>query len=331
MPVEEFLSVSSIADLPFDHLKSLDVVVVDSSPDSHVAVLCAILGIRVIRPDKNDELVLPEVGEDESISQNLQLAVANASDIEYSQDWSDVDQFFIRWEHILYPIYQRHGTLEELLQATTSALQDAVRAAWPTPVILRLPDVRSDDPMARVFGLDTEPNPALGVHGARYWLKSPRATVDAVLEVFSALPDNALLAVPFVTTFDEYRALASKLKLELLVPFVETPYFLHDYAQFEECPRICFGLKDFSYLLFAADREARGRSWVADAQLIEAGLEAAANPIRHLLDKGVQVSIYTPPGSIGQFSRILRRTDWTASMPFGELRRRRSLRMGAGQ
>jgi pyruvate, water dikinase len=134
-------------------------------------------------------------------------------------------------------------------------------------LIMRLLDLRSDAAARITTGVTVghEPNPDLGLHGAR-WLLAERHYPLA----FRALrryvgehldPDAARLsfAVPFINDRDEYQKLRLHLGLPDGIPlsvFIETPAAVHSVAGFcaAGASELFVGTKDLVQFYLAADR-----------------------------------------------------------------------------
>jgi phosphoenolpyruvate-protein kinase (PTS system EI component) len=134
-------------------------------------------------------------------------------------------------------------------------------------LIMRLLDLRSDAAaqMTSDVAVSAEPNPDLGLHGARWLLAEPgyprafRAIRTRVRERLG--PDAAGLsfAVPFINDQDEYRQLRLHLGLPAGMPlsvFVETPAAVHSVAAFcaAGASELFVGTKDLVQFYLAADR-----------------------------------------------------------------------------
>lgn len=308
--------VNSIWEFPFDTLDEIEAVVSPQRTDSHVAVICAVKGIPILRAATEP---VPQVAaKADPIRLPIQLGVLDENDIERSSQWPQVSQYFVRWEHLLYT---QLGTksLATALERTGVLAQKLARAAGTRPIVLRLPDVRSDDPLAPLFELKREPNPALGNHGTRYWRNASESHLRMLRATLNGLPSNVLIAAPFVSSPQELVELQEKLQLELLVPFVETPSFLFDAPAYGNLPIISVGLKDLSALMWGVDREGSAESVRRDNYEHEISLQAIAPMVRHLIELGVSVSIPCPPTHVDTFSRLLGTQRWTPSIPFGNL------------
>jgi pyruvate,water dikinase len=134
-------------------------------------------------------------------------------------------------------------------------------------LIMRLLDLRSDDAAQITTGVavSREPNPDLGLHGARWLLAErhyPRAFRILRTYVRERLgPEVAQLsfAVPFVNDRDEYRQLRLHLGLPDDTPlsvFIETPAAVHSVAGFcaAGASELFVGTKDLVQFYLAADR-----------------------------------------------------------------------------
>ncbi|MFE2209093.1 MULTISPECIES: putative PEP-binding protein [Streptomyces] len=169
-------------------------------------------------------------------------------------------------------------------------------------LVLRMLDLRSDHAaeITEAAAVPVEPNPEMGLHGAR-WLLGSLAYRDAVHAVLSTLRtrlgDDAGrvgLSVPFVSDETEFTQLRAHLALPDEVPlsaFIEMPSAVH--ATSALCAagvsELFIGIKDLVQFYLAADR---GNHLVADSyrtrhpavldgvsQVVEAA-RAAGTPVR---------------------------------------------------
>jgi pyruvate, water dikinase len=135
-------------------------------------------------------------------------------------------------------------------------------------LVMRLLDLRSDDAtkITTGFAVSREPNPDLGLHGARWLLASRnyplafRALRDCVRERLGADVAKLSFAVPFVNDQDEYRQLRRHLDLPGSTPlsaFIETPAAVHSVAGFcaAGAHELFVGTKDLVQFYLAADRK----------------------------------------------------------------------------
>ena len=145
-------------------------------------------------------------------------------------------------------------------------------------LVMRLLDLRSDDAtkITTGFAVSQEPNPDLGLHGARWLLaarnyplafRALRAGVRERLGPLGSLgslgPDGTAklsFAVPFVNDQDEYRQLRRHLDLPGSTPlsaFIETPAAVHSVAGFcaAGAHELFVGTKDLVQFYLAADRK----------------------------------------------------------------------------
>jgi pyruvate, water dikinase len=138
-------------------------------------------------------------------------------------------------------------------------------------LVMRLLDLRSDDAtkITTGFAVSREPNPDLGLHGARWLLASRnyplafRALRERLGPLGPLGPDGAAklsFAVPFVNDQDEYRQLRHHLDLPGSTPlsaFIETPAAVHSVAGFcaAGAHELFVGTKDLVQFYLAADRK----------------------------------------------------------------------------
>jgi pyruvate,water dikinase len=135
-------------------------------------------------------------------------------------------------------------------------------------VVMRLLDLRSDD--AALIATDdatvaAEPNPELGLHGARWLVRNDRyplafgALLAHVRENNGPDAERVSFAVPFINDVQEYELVKRHLGLPSGFPlsvFVETPAAVHSTAAFCSAgvSEIFVGTKDIVQFYLAADR-----------------------------------------------------------------------------
>ncbi|MDQ2586520.1 PEP-utilizing protein [Saccharothrix yanglingensis] len=161
-------------------------------------------------------------------------------------------------------------------------------------LVMRLLDLRSDDAahITRDVGVDREPNPELGLHGARWLLdeehypRAFRALRAHVREHLGAAAGQVDFAVPFINDQDEYLLLRQRLDLPEDLPlavFVETPAAVHAAGAFcaAGASELFVGTKDLTQFYLAADR---GNHLVASSYRMRHPAVLAA--LRHVVDAG---------------------------------------------
>jgi pyruvate, water dikinase len=134
-------------------------------------------------------------------------------------------------------------------------------------LVMRLLDLRSDDAAQITTGFEIghEPNPDMGLHGARSLLRErhyPRAFQALRAYVRDRLgpdADRLTFAVPFVNDQDEFLRLRQHLDLPDDLPlavFVETPAAVHSVPGFcaTGASELFVGTKDLVQFYLAADR-----------------------------------------------------------------------------
>jgi pyruvate, water dikinase len=240
---------------------------------------------------------------------------------------SGLDSYFIREEFLslargLNPVEALTRGPEEAAAYGTAIGESlaAITAETPTDqrIIMRLLDLRSDD-AAKIAadGTDVavEPNPELGLHGAR-WLALSEHYPDAFRALSACVrerlgPDahRVTYSVPFVNDADEYRAVRRRLGLPQNVPlsvFVETPAAVHATPGFcaAGVTEIFVGTKDLTQFYLAADR---GNHTVASSYqtrhpAVMAGLEEV---IRNNGDAGVPVFVFGLGADLEHYLSIL--------------------------
>ncbi|WSL59603.1 PEP-utilizing enzyme [Kitasatospora herbaricolor] len=187
-----------------------------------------------------------------------------------------VDTFFIREEFLCLAAGLRpldsldggHAAIELYGRAVAGRLCTFVEALLPGQrLVLRLLDLRSDHAagVTELAAVAVEPNPELGLHGAR-WLLGSAAYRDALHAVLRSLrerlgeeADRVHLSVPFVNDAEEFAQLREHLRLPPEVPlsaFVETPAAVHATAAIcaAGASELFVGTKDLVQFYLAADR-----------------------------------------------------------------------------
>ncbi|MEV4560581.1 putative PEP-binding protein [Kitasatospora sp. NPDC049285] len=187
-----------------------------------------------------------------------------------------VDSFFIREEFLclaagLSPLDALDGGPEDTARygrAIAERLVAFVEELLPDQrLILRLLDLRSDHAasVTEQAPVAVEPNPELGLHGARWLLGSTpyRDALHSLLDTLrTRLGDQARrihLSVPFINDADEYTQLRAHLELPAgtaLSVFIETPAAVHATPQLcaAGASELFIGVKDLVQFYLAADR-----------------------------------------------------------------------------
>lgn len=234
-------------------------------------------------PERAGALSLDDLGSACAVIADLQdITLINAAGPEAAR----VDSFFIREEFLclalgLSPLDALDGGASDVAdygRAIADRLCDFVEALLPGQrLVLRMLDLRSDHAasVTDLAPVAVEPNPEMGLHGARWLLRSD-AYRDALHTVLATLAqrlgsraDRVHLSVPFVNDEVELVRLRTHLRLPDTVPlsvFVETPSAVH------ATPAMCaagvselfVGIKDLVQFYLAADR---GNHLVADSYL----------------------------------------------------------------
>jgi hypothetical protein len=187
-----------------------------------------------------------------------------------------VESFFIREEFLclaagLRPLDSLHGGPADIAaygRAVADRLCTFVEALLPGQrLVLRLLDLRSDHAagVTELAPVAVEPNPELGLHGAR-WLLGSAAYRDALHSVLGSLRkqlgDDASrvhLSVPFLNDAKEFAELRAHLELPVDVPvsaFIETPAAVHATSALcaAGASELFVGTKDLVQFYLAADR-----------------------------------------------------------------------------
>ena len=240
--------------------------------------------------------------------------IADLQDIETvnacGPDAERVESFFIREEFLclaagLRPLDALHGGPSQAAaygQALAGRLCDFAAALLPGQrIVLRLLDLRSDHAAhVTTAPVAAEPNPEMGLHGARWLLGSNayRDALHAALRVLRERLDDAAdrvhLSVPFLTDEHEYRQLRSHLRIPAEVPvaaFIETPAAVH--AARAICAagasELFVGTKDLVQFYLAADRnnhlvaesyQTRHPAVLAGVRAVVAAARATGTPVR---------------------------------------------------
>lgn len=302
----------------------------------HMQSLCRGRGIPVLRVDEADlaelagEVTLylesasivvepgPDAPDPEPALEDLGAACAVIADLQditainsCGPNAARVESFFIREEFLclalgLSPLDAMDGGpagIASYGQAVADRLCGFVEALLPGQrLVLRMLDLRSDHAagVTEVAPVAVEPNPEMGLHGAR-WLLGSAAYRDALHTVLESLrkqlgdaADRVSLSVPFVNDEVEFARLRAHLELPDEAPlsaFVETPSAVHAAAAMcaVGCSELFVGLKDLVQFYLAADR---GNHLVADSyrtrhpavldgvrRVVEAG-RSAGTPVR---------------------------------------------------
>jgi phosphoenolpyruvate-protein kinase (PTS system EI component) len=168
-------------------------------------------------------------------------------------------------------------------------------------IVLRLLDLRSDHAAhVTTAPVATEPNPEMGLHGAR-WLLGSSAYRDALHAALRSLrdrlgdeADRVHLSIPFLTDEHEYTQLRNNLEIPADVPvaaFIETPAAVH--AARAICAagasELFVGTKDLVQFYLAADRnnhlvaesyQTRHPAVLAGVRDVVEAARAAGTPVR---------------------------------------------------
>jgi phosphoenolpyruvate synthase/pyruvate phosphate dikinase len=284
---------------------SAAVVCAGGGRTGHMESLCRARGIPVLRVDRLelDRLAGPvtvrtdrqsvTLGDVESAAVpqksfavspgdlgSICVVIADATDIEATNALTprvrEVTSFFVREEFLclfagLSPFDAlRSGPREAERYGVAIGAELCTIAKELLPgqrLVLRLLDLRSDDAVQITTGVEVgqEPNPDLGLHGARWLLKEPhyptafQALLGHVRERLGPDAEKLSFAVPFVNDHDEYLRLRLRLHLTDDIPlavFVETPAAVHSAPDFcaAGASELFVGTKDLVQFYLAADR-----------------------------------------------------------------------------
>ena len=222
-----------------------------------------------------------------------------------------VDSYFIREEFLclaagLRPLDALGGSPADVKaygQAVANRLCTYFEALLPDQrLILRLLDLRSDHAagVTALAPVTVEPNPELGLHGARWLLGSPayREALHTVLRTLrERLGEGARrvhLSVPFLNDAEEFAQLREHLQLPADVPmsaFIETPAAVHATSAIcaAGASELFVGTKDLVQFYLAADRnnhlvaesyQTRHPAVMAGVRSVVEAARAAGTPVR---------------------------------------------------
>jgi phosphoenolpyruvate-protein kinase (PTS system EI component) len=317
----------------------------------HMQSLCRSRGIPVVRVDpvELDALVgdvtvrldrgsvvhgdgghLPPPAEIENSGpddvESICVVVADAADVRATNRVTPavphVDSFFLREEFAclsagLSPIDALRAGAREAERygaAVAAELHLVVAELLPGQrLVVRLLDLRSDDAARITTGIavDDEPNPELGLHGAR-WLLAERhypAALRALRDHLGPDADRVGFAVPFINDADEFLRLRAHLGLTEDTPlgvFVETPAAVHSAAAFcaAGAVELFVGTKDLTQFYLAADR---GNHLVAATYQTRhpAVLAALRQTVESGRDSGVPVHVFALGADVDHYLRHL--------------------------
>jgi phosphoenolpyruvate-protein kinase (PTS system EI component) len=300
----------------------------------HMESLCRSRGIPVLRVDRAEldgiaghvtirtdrqSVTLGEAGSAGQSAKSFAVApadlgsicvvIADATDVRATNALSNrveqVTSFFVREEFVclsarlspLDALRSGPGQAEQYGAAIATELCTIARELLPGQrLVMRLLDLRSDDAAQITTGLEVgpEPNPDLGLHGAR-WLLAERRYPQAFRALRACVrerlgPDAARLsfAVPFINDQEEYRQLRLHLGLpggSPLSAFIETPAAVHSVAGFcaAGAAELFVGTKDLVQFYLAADRKNHlvASSYQTRHPAVMAGLRQAVASARH--------------------------------------------------
>jgi phosphoenolpyruvate-protein kinase (PTS system EI component) len=256
---------------------------------------------------RDDRTMLDELG-------SVCVVIADLQDIEavnaLGPDAKRVESFFIREEFLclaagLRPLDALHaGPADAAAYGAALANRLCGFAAALLPgqrIVLRLLDLRSDH-AAHVTSapVASEPNPEMGLHGAR-WLLGSSAYKDALHAMLRSLRERlgeeagrVHLSIPFLTDEHEYTQLRTALEIPPEVPvaaFIETPAAVH--AARALCAagasELFVGTKDLVQFYLAADRnnhlvaesyQTRHPAVLAGVRGVVEAARAAGTPVR---------------------------------------------------
>lgn len=258
------------------------------------------------------------------------VVVADSTDIQSTNALAPrvepVDSYFIREEFAclaanVSPIDSLRAGVREAEHygaAIASELCSMMKELLPGQrLVMRLLDLRSDDAAQITTGVevDDEPNPELGLHGARWLLEERnyphafRAIRSHMWERLGADAARLSFAVPFVNDRDEFLRLRQHLGLTEDTPlgvFIETPAAVYSAAEFcaAGASELFLGTKDLIQFYLAADR---GNHLVASSYQTRhpAVLAALRRAVESGRDTGVPVHVFALGADVDHYLRHL--------------------------
>ena len=182
--------------------------------------------------------------------------------------------------------------------------------------MLRLLDLRSDHAAHVTTGpVAAEPNPEMGLHGAR-WLLGSSAYRDALHATLTSLQDRLgdaaerlHLSIPFLNDEHEYSQLRDHLQIPREVPvaaFIETPAAVHAAGAIcaAGASELFIGTKDLVQFYLAADRN---NHLVAESYQTRhpAVLAAVGGVVEAARAAGTPVRVFSLRADLGHYLRQL--------------------------
>jgi pyruvate,water dikinase len=318
---------------------------------SHMQSLCRSRGIPVLRVDlaeldvlageatiqlDRESVVLGEtVSESRSPKipattlddvDSICVVISEAADIRSTNTIENVDSYFVREEFLCFgaglsPIDALRAGVHEAEHYGTviaSELCAMVKELLPGQrLVMRLLDLRSDAAARITTGVEmaAEPNPELGLHGAR-WLLAERHYPSAfralrahVVDRLGADAELLSFAVPFINDKHEFLRLRQHLGLTdamRLGVFIETPAAVHSATEFcaAGASELFVGTKDIIQFYLAADR---GNHLVAATYQTRhpAVLAALRQTVESGDDNGVPVHVFALGTDVDHYVRHL--------------------------
>lgn len=296
--------------IPVLRIDHADLSRLDGEVTLHLASESIVVGPRSAAETpaaRGERAVLDDLG-------SLCAVIADLRDIETvnacGPDAKRVESFFIREEFLclaagLRPLDAlRGGPAQAAAYGQALADRLCAFAAALTPgqrIVLRLLDLRSDHAAhVTTAPVATEPNPEMGLHGAR-WLLGSSAYRDALHAALQTLrdrlgddADRIHLSIPFLTDEHEYTQLRDHLQLPAQVPvaaFIETPAAVHAAGAIcaAGASELFIGTKDLVQFYLAADRnnhlvaesyQTRHPAVLAGVRGVVDAAHAAGTPVR---------------------------------------------------
>jgi pyruvate,water dikinase len=300
---------------------------------SHIEVACRIKGIpliRVVALDfvEGDLVDLPaDLSYDDdhlnraaAFDGKFQVSIFDATDLG-SLNQARLDTIFVRFEYLMYRAAAEQGDHTYEPRDLTAHIRHELGRILDNldsdvNLILRLPDIRSDDALLADLVFDSkESNPELGDHGTRAFLRQP-AILRLFVDTIEPYRGQLQIACPFVTHHAMYMAFLGEARRHLpgwtFVPFVETPAYFQEVSKYGRSV-VCIGLKDMAQFYFAADRGNPITSSQID-YLEDSFFDAVTKAIAIAGSLGAKVSCYQDIVTLGLFQRALSPTRWIPSV-----------------
>lgn len=327
---------------------SIAVICAQGGRTGHMESLCRSRGIPVLRVDSTElaaldgevtvrldresvvlgavgPIPLPPAGPAATFDDvdSICVVISAAEDIRSTNTIERVASYFVREEFVCFaaglsPVDALRAGVREAARygaAVAAELCAMVRELLPGQrIVLRLLDLRSDDAARITTGIELadEPNPELGLHGARWLLAEHHypAAFRALRDRLGADADRVSFAVPFINDEHEFLRLRHHLGLTDDTPlgvFVETPAAVHSVTGFcaAGASELFVGTKDLTQFVLAADR---GNHLVAASYQTRhpAVLAALRRTVESGRDDGIPVHVFALGTDLDHYLRHVR-------------------------